>query len=188
MEQLHQRPPGLPRCTYSLLVCDVQLRLGVRLQLVLFESCVDPSILHNLLQKTKRKEENLKGGRVLLTQLIIPLLCRRQTSVLRQPARSERSDNMAAVALQPQTKHKRTNLHSLCYAAANTINGITATSQLSAPLFSICSGSIALWGFTKDSQTNYQWSGRDRSSPQTGIQDSCACEATLTEHVMHVRV
>lgn len=45
------RPVG----TYSLLVCDVQLWLSIRLQLVLLESCVDPSILHNLLQKFKQK-------------------------------------------------------------------------------------------------------------------------------------
>lgn len=37
--------------TYSLLICDVQLWLGVRFELVLFESCVDPSILHDLLQQ-----------------------------------------------------------------------------------------------------------------------------------------
>lgn len=47
--------------TYSLLVCDVQLWLGVRLQLILLKSCVDPSILHNLLQKNKAKGRKLKG-------------------------------------------------------------------------------------------------------------------------------
>lgn len=37
--------------TYSLLVRDVQLWFSVRLELVLFKSCIDPSILHDLLQK-----------------------------------------------------------------------------------------------------------------------------------------
>lgn len=36
--------------TYSLLVRDVQLGFSVRLELVLFKSCIDPSILHDLLQ------------------------------------------------------------------------------------------------------------------------------------------
>lgn len=51
-------------CTYSLLVRDVQLRFSVRLELVLFKSCIDPSIPHDLLQKqsetirTQRREKD----------------------------------------------------------------------------------------------------------------------------------
>lgn len=41
--------------TYSLLVRDVQLWFSVRLELVLFKSCIDPSILHDLLQKQSEK-------------------------------------------------------------------------------------------------------------------------------------
>lgn len=51
MRSTSARPVG----TYSLLVCDVQLWLGIRLQLVLLESCVDPSILHNLLQNVSKR-------------------------------------------------------------------------------------------------------------------------------------
>lgn len=40
--------------TYSLLISDVQLGLDVRLQVVVFESGIDPSILHDLLHQTKR--------------------------------------------------------------------------------------------------------------------------------------
>lgn len=47
--------------TYSLLVCDVQLWLGVRLQLILLKSRVDPSILHDLLRRIKQKGRKLKG-------------------------------------------------------------------------------------------------------------------------------
>lgn len=35
--------------TYSLLICDVQLWFSVRFELVIIKSCIDPSILHNLL-------------------------------------------------------------------------------------------------------------------------------------------
>lgn len=37
---------------YSLLICDVQLWFSVRFELVIIKSCIDPSILHNLLEST----------------------------------------------------------------------------------------------------------------------------------------
>jgi len=43
--------------TYSLLIRDVELRFGIRLQLIFFKSCIDPPILHDLLQIEWRQSE-----------------------------------------------------------------------------------------------------------------------------------
>lgn len=48
--------------TYSLLVRDVQLWFGVRLQLVLIKAGVDPSILHDLLQNSQECELRATSG------------------------------------------------------------------------------------------------------------------------------
>lgn len=52
--------PGIFFFTYSLLVRDVQLWLGVRLQPVLLKSGVDPSILHDLLQNKPRARVKIR--------------------------------------------------------------------------------------------------------------------------------
>lgn len=51
--------------TYSLLVRDVQLWFLVGLQFVLLESCIDPSILHDLLQE---QSEKIKSGCVTVSK------------------------------------------------------------------------------------------------------------------------
>lgn len=173
--------------TYSLLVCDVQLWLSIRLQLVLLKSCVDPSILHNLLQKQSERKKTSKTSWCFEHNYNFPGL--QKTNICstqkKPPVRSKRLsgvNNMSIIGakvksaevLQPQTIKASTQMQKpaqpLCYSiTVNNSNGITATSHLFAPLFSICIWSIALWGFTKDSQTNYQWSCSDRSSPQTSV-------------------
>lgn len=60
--------------TYSLLICDVQLWFSVRLELIIIKSCIDPSILHDLLQKQRQTIKTDAGF------LRLKLICKRKTN------------------------------------------------------------------------------------------------------------